>query len=162
MPDDTNPHKMFYHPKLHCGYKMAAILLQKVMVLSIKHDAWNTLQSTLYLCKYSGQLTIPARIQVRQDSVPPTWGYRSALAAQSKVDYRKCNHLHQYESACVTRDRWYLRGWDIGPTFDGPSWMPTPRRATSVHIYQPVFVNMPLVDGPGVILYLLYEDTDHP
>ena len=51
--------------------------------------------------------------------------------------------VRNYEPACVTRDQWYPRGWDIGPTFDGPlpgpSWIPkpmsTPKRATDLFTY---------------------------
>ena len=61
---------------------------------------------------------------------PPIWGYSSLLAAQIKVGYRM-HILRKYEAACVTRDRWYPRGWDIGPTFwwappPRPSWTPDP------------------------------------
>ena len=74
------------------------------------------------------------------DTDPRIWGNRSLFASQSKVGYKK-HTLCKYEPVCVMRDRWYPRGWDIGPTFDGPlprpSLMPDPmgmpQRATSIH-----------------------------
>ena len=49
--------------------------------------------------------------------------------------------VHEYESACVTRDWWYPRGWNIGPTFDGPllrsSWMPLP---WAIYKGQPLYI----------------------
>ena len=81
------------------------------------------------------------KMVARCDSVSPIWGYRSPLAAKSKVGYRK-RFAHVWARVRDAGPGWYPPDRDIGH-LEGPSprpsWMPNPivilRRETSIHKY---------------------------
>ena len=88
-------------------------------------------------------------------------GCGSPLAAWSKVGYRKRTVVRKYEPLCVTRDRWYPLGRDIGPTswappLLGPFGHPFP---WALHEGQPQYIHYNGCRDETVILSYLGGDT---
>ena len=57
--------------------------------------------------------------------------------------FRKCTSVREYDPARMMRYRWYLRGWDIGPTLlMGPSPMPSWNARSHGHFHkgQPLYI----------------------
>ena len=90
----------------------------------------------------------------------PVWPCTSYMRIQ--ITFATESVLRKYELACVTRDRWYRQGWDIGPIWWAttpdplirtPHWMGNPQRATSIPYIQTCLVACYL------LVYLLQKDS---